>query len=406
MKKRIMFLSALLSLSLLSSGVSAESSSNLLSANESILNQVNKEKELLEGLDPYLQELRSLGNLYFDDSVSSFKINNPNDKKLVFSYSSDLENSNQINALIDKIKYEFPENIIEFRVSNEKSFPSDTLLEINKDIFDNLEFYNSLHANITSTFTDEEIGRVIIESTNLSQKAKDLILDRYGEIIEFRVSNEFQGGVNTVSRNGNNSLIGGGIAINNNSCTIAATAKKGADRYIITAEHCLSSANGTTSVNQNTSKVGVEWAKAGNGQDIGLIKITETGRQISNGVIKTSTSSYDGSFTSTSTVTQGQSVCKSGITTGYTCSTVLSTSFNPVVSGVNRPDQIKIANPNYQFQDSGDSGAPLFSSNALYGVMSGKSSLSGNDAWASATKIGTFATYWPDYTLFLYGIPF
>ncbi len=37
-----------------------------------------------------------------------------------------------------------------------------------------------------------------------------------------------------------------------------------------------------TAVNQNSSKAGVEGSTAGNGQDIGLIKITETGRQISN----------------------------------------------------------------------------------------------------------------------------
>lgn len=404
MKKISSILASFVVFGFLVNSVSAEPLTETFQ-NDTVASLISKEKAVIQYIEPFMKDLKEHGTLYFESSQNSQSLDNS--KKLVISLPKDSLASMTLANALTNLRSTTYSDMLEVREVEGNIYSSNELQQANIGLYNRWNEFVKLGAEITSTYTDEEIDKVIVEATNISEQAKSALDEAYGDIIELRVSPEHKGGVHTISRTGNNSIIGGGVAINNSSCTVAATAKKGTERYIITAEHCLSSGgDGKTAVNQNTSKVGVEWSTAGNGQDIGLIKITESGRQISNGVIKSSTTSYDGYFNGDAGVIQGQSVCKSGITTGYTCSTVTSTSFTPTISGVIRPDQIKISNPNYSFQNNGDSGAPLFSLNTLHGVMSGKSSVTGTDAWASATKISTFHTYWSDLTLFTYGTPY
>ncbi|MBP3966529.1 S1 family peptidase [Paenibacillus lignilyticus] len=205
-------------------------------------------------------------------------------------------------------------------------------------------------------------------------------------------------------------VLGGGIGIvRSGGCSTAATGYDGNNKkYIITAGHCMLGTGST--VKQYTTTVGVDYATAyvNGGQDIGLVQITDTTRKISSLVLKNGSTDYDAKFTSTGTVTQGQTVCKAGLATNYTCSTVLSTSYtsmNPT-TGVDLPDQIKIANPNWTFQNEGDSGATLWSGEVLHGVMSRKSSTQDANAFATASKISYFSYYWPSINIYLSATPY
>lgn len=298
--------------------------------------------------------------------------------------------------IIKNLKASLPDDKVLIKIGHK--YPTSKLKSVTKEL-SMISDLNKDGSNITTTYMDEEQGNVIIEATNITDSLKQKLLATYGDILDIRVGPSYQGAVNTFSRTDNFGVIGGGIAMNNSSCTLGATATKGSDRFIITAGHCLTG-NGTSAVNQNTTKVGVDWAK-GATQDIGLIKVTESGRWISNKILRSSpNTAYDGKYTTTGSVTQGQTLCKAGITTGETCFTVLSTSFNTTAY----TDQIKVDNPNWSKQNNGDSGAPLYYnsswSNVLYGIMSQKSVLEGDQAWATATKISYFNTYFPDYSIY------
>lgn len=382
--------------SLIGGSVYANASENEISINLPNTDIAKKQEILMNSIEPYLSDIREHGTLYFEDDSSSVSLYNQG--KLIIAMPK--QSFSATSKSIYKIQTLTSQQDVEIRSVDDDYYSSNKLFEVNNQIYENWDEYVKLGVEITSTFTDEKLDRVVIEAKSITDNGKKVLEDTYGNIIDIRVSPEFQGGVESVSRTGNNSVLGGGIAINGGSCTTTATVKRNTEKFILTAGHCISG-DGVTAVNQNTTKVGVEWAVAGNGQDIGLIKVTDSNRKISNGYIRTSTTSYDGSFTGLSNnVAQGQTLYKTGITTGYTSSKVLSTSFTATISGVVRPDQIKLSNPNYSFQNNGDSGAPLFSLNTLYGIMSGKSSVTGADAWASATKIKNLGTYWPDYSLY------
>lgn len=261
----------------------------------------------------------------------------------------------------------------------------------------NLHDLNSDGSHITATYINEELGKSVVEATYITDSLKNNLIKKYGDILDIRLDTSYKDVVPTFTRTDNFGVLGGGIAIKNSGCTMAATATSGTTKFIITAGHCLSG-NGTTTINQNTTAVGVDWAKATT-HDIGLIKVTASNRWISNKILKTSPNiDYDAKYTGTNTATQGQTLCKSGITTQTTCFKVLSTSINTSLF----QDQIKVENPYSQNQDYGDSGAPLYdsSSKLLYGIMSSKSTTNDANTWATATKISYFSYYWPSYSLY------
>ncbi|MGO4271866.1 S1 family peptidase, partial [Paenibacillus sp. TAF58] len=339
----------------------------------------DRENDQLIAAKKVLGDFDSVGSFYIDKS-GHFNI----------AVSKDSEN---VNSILEKIKNIIPSE--KLKIVKGRKYSSKELFNINKEL-SNISEYNSEDTKITQTYMDEELGKVVIEAASMSDATKNKLLGLYKDAVDIRINSTFQGTEKTFTRTDNFGVLGGGIAINNSSCTMAATATKGTDRFIVTVGHCLTG-NGTSTVYQNSTSVGVDWAKAVS-HDIGLIKVTGSGRWISNKILRTSpNTAYDGKYTTTSTATQGQTLCKAGITTNETCFKVLSTSVNTS----NYQDAIKVENPYWQNQNNGDSGAPMYStSNVLYGIMSEKDTAYGSSSAAYATKISYFGYYWPDYSLY------
>lgn len=375
MKLKITALTALLSLLLISpSFMYAENAT--ADSSTSTLKELNALHENLMVAYDIIGNYEDYGTLYVDDN---------ND--IVLSISKE-------DATTNQIKKELKGKLTKVKIGNAK-YSTKELKDASLKLYKKFPELKKENAKLVSTSIDEKLDKVIVEATELPEEIREELVKEYGDILDIRVDKKYTGEIET-SRTSNNTVLGGGIAANNSSFTITATAKKGTDRFLITVGHALEG-DGKTVIKQNTTNVGIDWAKAIS-HDIGLIKVTATGRSISNKIIRDSTD-YDYKYTKTGNVTQGSKYCKSGITTGYKCSKVLSTSLNGLYQ-----DAIKLENPNWEFQDYGDSGSPLYSSLSvdyvLFGIMSTKSTASGPDAFATATKISYLSHYWSDYTLY------
>lgn len=321
-----------------------------------------------DGTEEYEKVVEILGDY---GSFGTFYIDEKNSYVLGIS-----KEDGKSNLIKEKLKVILPEGKIKIiKVKYSKNTLEEVALEIYK-MFPELKKTGS---KLLSTEIDEEAGKIIVKAHSLQEQEFKKLISRYGEILEIIVDESLP--VEEVtSRTSNMSVLGGGIAAKRgtSSFTITATVGSSGQRYLLTVGHSLSG-DGSTVINQYSQAVGVDYAMSTR-YDIGLIKVTDSSRKISNKLYRYSANDY--AITGISTVTQGGTYCKAGITTGHTCSKVLSTSYNGLYE-----DTIKLENPNWSFQDNGDSGAPLFASNYLYGIMSTKSSTKSDSAFATATKI-------------------
>ncbi len=77
----------------------------------------------------------------------------------------------------------------------------------------------------------------------------------------------------------------------------------------------------------------------------------------------------------------GQSVCKYGVTSGYTCGTVEMKTYQPSWITNANPVFVLVVNCGADIVDGGDSGGPVFYNYTAYGIVSG-SSWGGVGCWA------------------------
>lgn len=127
------------------------------------------------------------------------------------------------------------------------------------------------------------------------------------------------------SRKDNHTTLGGGIAIKssfNTLCTLGFLASKGTEKFIGTAGHCVET--GGRKARQYSKSVGVDHVTyyKSRGYDIGLIRVTDSSRKISNLILKRGTTDYDAKITATGLAYEGLNVCKAGAATDYTCGTI------------------------------------------------------------------------------------
>ncbi|WP_217558070.1 S1 family peptidase [Paenibacillus sp. GbtcB18] len=257
---------------------------------------------------------------------------------------------------------------------------------IKEDIRLQWPVYEAQGAIIISTGISTSKNKVILTAQKFPENLKKLVQLKYGKDIEFEIDEKFviPQPSGSAARFKKWNTLGGGIGISSSSgdCSTAATGTKNGVRFIITAGHCVKNNGGAVWQFENLSEnfVGVQHFDARNshgdryGIDLGLVRITDTARTLSNYVLKNGTSGYDANFNSTGNFYEFQNICKAGITTDYTCGLVGSVSRDAkYTDGYTYKDvaQLDSFKSGETLAKPGDSGGTVWSGETLLGVISG-----------------------------------
>ncbi len=263
---------------------------------------------------------------------------------------------------------------------------------------------NWFNENSDINFTEDIIikynyinNRIDIKTNELDKKSQKILSQRYGNKIHLDVDPSFVDKTTyTKQRTDDWNKLGAGIGIKAGdwSCSTAGVAKKDTRYFIITAGHCV----GTGNVFQYNSLVGTSHLDSRNsGYDFGLVQINKGSltRYASNGLYiydNNNPSDYDGRLRHLDKPVNGETLCKSGKTTGYTCGKVTSTTAN-VAGEVN----YEITKTNGWMAGSGDSGSASFRSSN--GYLIGITSRVSNDHIANGRTYGHIGYFTPYATL-------
>lgn len=265
--------------------------------------------------------------------------------------------------------------VVDFTMENlEENRGFDVDVDVEKQKI-TLSIENLTEADIKSinTFVNYEIGKIPLEIKGLQNQ----------ELPE-----------ETIARVRNWTKLGGGISINNGTCSTTGVGKKGSDYFLITAGHCIKDKG--TYMRQNNAIVGVNHTNGvWNNIDVGLIRVTNDNtlaeRRASNYFYKyaQSLNDYDARISGVGVLWQNTYLCKSGITSDVTCGSVIQheTSYRDSATG-NVYDVAKVRRDtkySSTFAKPGDSGSIVYDPNthAVYGIVSGRQ---GND-YGYVTKI-------------------
>lgn len=330
-----------------------------------------------------INQLDSFGTVFFDSKDNKIVIGIAKDVELTKKLKDNIGKANKKRIKVVKVKYS----------TNE-------LMDVKNNVFNTLTDFEDKETEILEVSLDSAANKIVIQAKKISEKVKKKLTTLYGDKIDFIIDEKLEPAQTTANtfREHNFDRLGGGIGIQTNSqqaiCSTAATATKGSTKFIITAGHCIKNLNGTAY--QYNKAVGTEHYSgiiAGNNLDIGLIRVTDTGRTLTNLVLKNGTSDYDAKVTSLGDFVQNQVVCKAGKTTDYTCGTVnkISTDINYVDDKGNfdftAKDVVKIKSGTNKFCDHGDSGGVVWTSETLLGIVSGTA----NDfSYGYAAKINPY----------------
>lgn len=201
------------------------------------------------------------------------------------------------------------------------------------DLNPNIEFSE----NIIVRF-DYLNNRVEVQTDELSQTEQNKLLKKYGNKIHLNIDPSLELSTSySKERTDDWNKLGAGIAVRqyaSGSCSTAGVARKDSRYFLLTAGHCIDAIG--SSVLQYDRRVGTAHVDGrSRDYDIGLIEIELSGitRYAYNGLYTydTNPSDYQGRLQHYDTPDNAETLCKSGITTGYTCGIVTTTAAN--VSG-------------------------------------------------------------------------
>ncbi|MDQ6422259.1 hypothetical protein RB620_22790 [Paenibacillus sp. LHD-117] len=316
------------------------------------------------------------------DEYGTFYLDNrPTEFKFVFFLKFEDEKIQKLRNLLEEY---IPVELVEYK----KAKYSRAELKAYQDKIHNAD------TGATSIFVDAQREKVILEFDNTKTNsflADTVVKDQLNKfsidenIYEIKVIENTQ--KLEKARTDTFTVMGGGIQINGN-CSTAATATKDGKQFLITAGHCISSIG--ANVTQGTTIIGVwHFDGRGSGYDIGLIRLTNTNKYISNQFFYSplANAEYGKRYASTSSVAINQLICKSGVKTDVTCGTV----FDNAGEGLGYLDTIRIEKSGgSRYSDGGDSGAITFNpyDDRIVGVHAGGAYYEGSQySTATAMKI-------------------
>lgn len=218
-------------------------------------------------------------------------------------------------------------------------------------------------------------NQVELKTDKIDIEDQETLLRRYGDKIQIIIDPTYEVNlVDTKSRRADWNKLGSGIGIVNSSgeaCSTAGVVRKDTRYFILTAGHCVESIG--DNVRQYYSDVGTAHLDAQSIKyDFGLVLVNRGNltRYAFNGLYlndANNPSDYDGRLRNVDKVEGGETICKSGIKTGYTCGEVTSTSAN-----YDGEINFEVRNLDEFMAGSGDSGSAGFRSanGYLIGIQS------------------------------------
>jgi len=352
--------------------------------------QLSFEKEYLGAIVDVIKE--TFESIEAVDEYGEFYIDNEVGLKFVLALAKEDEKTDKLIRDIDSL---VPSELF---IVEKVKYSKQYLVTLAEEILSSLQKSGKKYNIETSVKNQKVYIKTDVEDS--IKQALEIFVNDYDGVVE--VVDEYIENSPAATRGDNHTKLGGGIAIDSNNCSTAVTATKGTNEFLLTAGHCFSGTGAT--VKQNSTNVGVVHLNAyGNlGTDVALIKLTDTTRKITNGYYYSSILAaggyYDKSYTSSSTVINGQLLCKAGIKTNVTCGTVIDTAapvtYTSGSTTINLTGLIKVQKDDGGIVLPGDSGGIVFNAYRDYevvGIVSGNSIASGTfpaGYYGYMTKIG------------------
>jgi hypothetical protein len=317
-----------------------------------------------QGIDE--ETLREEGDFYYDPENDHFvmqikkQIKDANKNKKFQNLKNSKKEKYSVattnDVIIEEVNYSYEELVKMqdefFNINNKKLFSKNTILTL-----------------------DSKNNRLELLTDSININLKQSLENKYDDKLYINIDPDFvTDPVPLKARKADWNQLGSGIGVRSNGqCTTAGVAYKSTGNFIITAGHCINSI-GTTAY-QWFTPVGTAHLNALLSQfDFGLIKINRPndltgGRYASNGLYINGKSSngYDVAITGAVRPYDNMLVCKTGITTGYTCGKVAdSRVLHPALNTVS----IRVVSGNSHFASKGDSGGALTNySNGTYKIV-------------------------------------
>jgi hypothetical protein len=320
-----------------------------------------------EGLN--LEDLRDTGYIYYSSSEDKFVIL----KKIK---SKDLEKSKKMDKVIRKIQQKYGKKFkvvyVEYSY-NELSEMQDNIAEELRNLGINGPY--RLEINVDSGHLD-----LIVNSIN--EQDKNYLEKKYQDLLKISVSDQDLKIYPEKSRKADWNKLGAGLAIKMRKtdgftylCSTSGVAYKDSRYFLVTAGHCLG--NIDSPVYQYNATLGQAHLDArASGYDLGLVNINmntlQGGRYAYNGFWEDAEylSDYDRNMRGTRVPYIGQKVCKTGITTDFTCGEVSQDKV--IIDGEVLAQVVRLSPANYYLSASGDSGGAWVDSGYNFvGIHSG-----------------------------------
>lgn len=353
-------------------------------------NEIAQVEKILE-IDAYVPNIRKMIGETIDkpSDVAAFAADFKNEKIMIYL----TEGNNKTNGVKNRLLNTFPyPDMLEFKYVKYSHLE---LFKLNKSISVGQTLN---HSEIVSKAVNLKENKVEIgiyqyndEDANiLIQKYNDMIMVVPGEIekVQARSTPQYhmQGGLR-IGSTPNRSLTEG--------CTLGFTATRNGEDYVVTAGHCLASADyrGEIYWYQGGELIGGANLYGENyNYDAGLIKLTST-KNATNYIYKYS--SFDSKYTRETNGDPyvGQPVCISGIRSGFSCGEVVHPGKEVKLENNIGNRYVAYRTTKSYVSGSGDSGAPVWYGGVLIGIHTSPSTFSHLSHFKNALGITAIVRY-------------
>lgn len=394
---------------------------------EKLLKKSKRQQSMINGLlDMYAQEgfdketilgdnnKDEMGFFYFDNDGETVIIQKPKENKLA---NGDSAKKATFSKKIDKLEKVASDFQNKFGKDKLKFKEVDyTYSDLEKILNQLVEDENNLKIKGRySILVDKE--KIELRTPNITDKEKTYLQNKYGNALVINVDPNYKSATTLKTRRSDWSKLGGGLGIQSRdkygnpfTCSTGGVVYKGSTYWVLTAGHCTdASVSPFLQFGATLGTRNADFNAFGGGLDVGLIYPNNSPftRYAYNGVLvgtrDADISDFSRNMTSAkSYTTLNELVCKSGITTGYTCGRVTQVTVKE--DGFTYTEATKDIADGY-FAGEGDSGGSVTTSNDTFVGLVAAGDVAGMLPTGEYVAYNLLFTRWGDFST-KYGLYF